>query len=153
VFDEARALEEIKSQLERRDEAKGEFKDAILLIGQKLIEARRALPGASIGNGESYSPAFLAFIEKSGVKKVTASMYMSYARDPRRLDAERARQRAITAKMGGAMQRASTTHRRRTLADVQALLAEAPDLETARRIITEELNELIAAAPPRRERK
>ena len=139
AFDEARAVEECKALIERRDEAKGEFKDAILALGQKFIEARRAMPDVPNlkGGGLMYGPAFLAFIEKCGLAKPTAAKYMSYVKDPRRLMATRTRGLADTNRYRARL-------RRQTLAEVSALLVEAPDLETARRIITEELNELAA---------
>lgn len=138
AFDEARALVEIKAAVERRNTAKGEFKHAVLVIGQRLVEARRAMPdvvgvrGARTG---AYSPAFLAFIEKCGLARSTAQNYMGYVRDPRRLERARAQTNGTTVRAGW---------RRKTLTEVQALLAEAPDLATASRIIAEELNELAA---------
>ena len=142
AFDEARALEEIKAAVERRDEAKGEFKGAVLVIGQTLIEARRAMPGTALPNGmEKYSPAFLAFIEKCGLARITAIGYMGFARNPARYTAKVAGGKALKKALRAA-RGADYYPRRRILAEVSALLAEAPDLETARRVITEELNEL-----------
>lgn len=128
AFDEAQALAECRELIARRDEAKGEFKDAILLLGQRLIAARKAMPGATgIGGKENYSVAFKAFLEKVGLATNTASTYMSYARNPARLAAQRSRD----------SQRARRT---KVLTEVAELLAQAPDLDTARRVIQEELN-------------
>jgi hypothetical protein len=130
AFDEARALAECKALLERRDEAKGEFKDAVLLLGQKLTEARRAMPGV-IGPGghEKYSPAFRSFIGQLGLALTTAKGYISFARNPARLAASRKRHY-------------SGMRRVRVLKEVAELLAQAPDIETARRVIQEELSEV-----------
>jgi len=132
AFDEARALAECKELIERRDDAQGEVKEAFLLLGQKLIQARRAMPGTMKPNGtEKYSPTFLAFIDKVGLTLATARRYMSFARDPKRLEANRAHAR-----------KRGSERRVRVLKEVVELLAQAPDLETARRVIQEELNEI-----------
>src|SRR5438270_13770063 len=90
LFDEARSLAACRVLIEQRDTAKGEYIDAVLALGHQLIQVRRAVPGASVRPGqESYSPTFLAFIEKLGIHRATATRYMSQARDPRKLDARR----------------------------------------------------------------
>lgn len=87
AFDEERALVEIREQIDRRDAAKGAHISAMLVIGQKLIEARRAMPGVALQNGkETYSAAFLAFCAKVGLGKETVTRYMSLARSPARLE-------------------------------------------------------------------
>ena len=135
AFDEARALAECRELIARRDEAKGEYKDAVLLLGQKFIEARRMMPGAVMPNGqENYSDQFKAFVEKAGLSVKTARHYMRYARNPKALE----RQRAVGRARDGARYR-----RAKVLKEVAQLLAEAPDLATARRVIQEELNESV----------
>lgn len=135
AFDEARALVECRELIARRDEAKGEYKDAILLLGQKFIEARKAMPGViAPGGNERYSPAFKAFVEKTGLSIITACNYMCYARNPKRLEAARAR---------ATVSSLASTRRAKILKEVAQLLAEAPDLATARRVIQEELNESV----------
>jgi hypothetical protein len=138
AFDEAKAVAECRALIERRDEAKGEFKDAILELGQKLIEARRAMPGVKGKGKEVYSPAFLAFVEKCGLAKDSAGIYMGYARDPRRLEKNRANTAALIKKKGGT----KGYYRRKTLTEVRELLQQAPDVATALRVIEEELNEI-----------
>lgn len=134
AFDEARALAECRELIARRDEAKGEFKDAILLLGQKFIEARRMMPGTMAPGGmERYSPAFLAFVAKTGLSMGTAASYMGYARKPERLMVHRERVNHNN----------KFAHRAKILKEVAQLLAEAPDLATARRVIQEELNESV----------
>ncbi len=140
AFDEARALAECRELIARRDEAKGEFKDAVLLLGQRLVAARKAMPGAPLPNGrEHFSPAFVSFVEKTGLSFGTVKRYMTYARNPRQLESQRAREReraGITV--------SSFKHQRvKVLTEVAKLLAEAPDLATARRVIQEELNESV----------
>jgi hypothetical protein len=139
AFDEAKAVAECRTLVKRRDEAKGEFKDAILALGQKLIEARRAMPGVILTGGhggvrESYSLAFLAFVEKCGISRAAASQYMSYARNP------------LTSVRNKAHYASKNTpkffYRRKTLAEVRELLQQAPDVATALRVIEEELNEI-----------
>lgn len=135
AFDEARALAECRELIARRDEAKGEFKDAILLLGQKFIEARRMMPGRRALNGvETYSDQFKAFVEKTGLSMSTVCGYMSFARKPESLTAHRKR---------GTRSSRAATHRMKALKEVAQLLAEAPDLATARRVIQEELNESV----------
>ena len=127
AFDEARALAECKELIARRDEAKGEFKDAVLLLGQKLIEARRAMPDVVFSDGKKcYSRGFSGFLEKAGLTVGGAYSYMRFARDPAKLD--RARRQA---RVGP---------RTRVLKEVVELLAQAPDLATARQVIQEELD-------------
>lgn len=140
AFDEARALEEIKAAVAARDEAKGEFKDAILVIGQKLIEARRAMPGIIGRNGrETYSSAFLAFVEQCGLSIHTARSYVTFARDPKRLERHRGRtHKGNNKRFIGRLKET----RRCALEEVRDLLQQAPDLETAQRIIQEELDEI-----------
>lgn len=138
AFDEARALAECRELIARRDEAKGEFKDAVALLGQKLIEARRAMPGV-MGpfNKESFSPGFLAFVEKTGLALSTAKSYMVFARDPKKREAYNAKKGIRNA----AKYRAKRNRDRRlALEEVVELLGQAPDLATARRVIQEELN-------------
>jgi hypothetical protein len=134
AFDEAKAVAECRALVERRDEAKGEFRIATLVLGQKLIEARRAMPGVvtTFGN-ETYSPAFLAFVEKCGLAKCTALQYMSYARNP-------ARMMEHSKRASHARRVARTRHK--TLTEVRELLQQAPDVATALRVIEEELNEI-----------
>ena len=84
AFDEERALAEIREQMVRKGAAKGEFQDAILPIGRQFIAARRAMPDvAGVSGRLTYGPAFLAFIEKSGLGRRTACIYMTYARNPK----------------------------------------------------------------------
>ena len=90
AFDEERALAEIREQMVRKGAAKGEFQDAILVMGQTLTAARRAMPGApGIAGRENFSAAFLAFVARAGIKRSTAKLYMFYARNPDRLTADR----------------------------------------------------------------
>ena len=136
AFDEVRALVEIQEAVARRDEAKGEFKDAISVVGRKLIEARRAMPDVPSRGSRghlTYSPAFLAFIEKTGLTKSTARHYMSYVRNPKTL--EKQRNNALC--HGGTGRR-----RRRLLTEVLDLLTKAPDLNTAIAVVREEINEI-----------
>lgn len=131
AFDEARALAECRELIARRNEARGEFKSAVLLLGQRLIAARAAMPGPmGVAGRESYSVGFKAFLGKLGLAMSTASAYMSYARDPARLSAQKVRE-------------SHRTRRAKVLKEVAELLAEAPDLATARRVIQEELNESV----------
>jgi len=128
AFDEARTLAECRELIARRNDARGEFKDAVLLLGQRLVAARAAMPGpVGVGGKESYSAGFKAFLEKLGLATNTASTYMSYARDPARLSAQKVRE-------------SQRTRRAKVLKEVAELLAQAPDLDTARRVIQEELN-------------
>lgn len=134
AFDEARALAECRELIARRDEAKGEFKDALLLLGQKFIEARRMMPGSPRPNGqENYSDRFKAFVEKTGLAIGTAANYMGYARKPERLMLHREKINHNN----------KFARRAKVLKEVAQLLAEAPDLATARRVIQEELNESV----------
>ena len=134
AFDEARALAECKDLLERREAAKGEYKSVILLLGAKLIEARRAMPDVVFGNSKPcYSRGFAAFIDKLGLKPSTAYSYMRFARDPKKLEAQKTRVQELT---GPGRRRA------RVLREVAELLEQAPDLATARRVIQEELDEI-----------
>jgi hypothetical protein len=86
VFDEEKALAECKELIARRDEAKGEFKDTIVEIGKRLLEARRAWPDERLPQGGvGYSKQLRTFIAKLGIEHNTGKRYMSYARDPSRL--------------------------------------------------------------------
>lgn len=126
AFDEARALEEIKAAVERRDNAR-------LVIGQKLNEARQALSPLSLSDSQPWTEAFKAFVAKTGLARSTVYIYMSYARNPasmtRHLELKRAADR-------------SSVRRRKLLEEVRELLQQAPDLTTAQRIIQEELDEI-----------
>lgn len=147
AFDEATAVAECRALIERKDAAKGDFKDATLLLGQRLLDARRAMPDVPrFGTHGKLlcSPAFRAFVEKCGIAWHTARCYMNYARNPQALEQARLRNRQHHEATGGSHKATVNRARRKTLAEVQALLAEAPDLETARRVIAEELNELTA---------
>lgn len=147
AFDEARALAECRELIARRDEAKGEFKDAILLLGQKFIEARRMMPDVPSrsdgGGARTYSPAFRAFIEKCGLAHITACHYMSFARDPKKLEAHKKRKADITAKAGGSGAYQNGRSRRRALVEVLDMLKKAADLDAAIEAIQEELNESV----------
>lgn len=135
AFDEERALAKVQEAIGRRDDAKGEYQDAILEIGRTLAEARRAMPGPIIGGVESYGPRFLAFIEKCGLAKHTAKTYMSYARDPQRLFAKRERNT-----VRGRNQTAQYA-RRKTLEEIVDMLRAADSIEQAIETIQGELNE------------
>lgn len=139
AFDEARALAECRELIARRDEAKGEHKGATLLLGQMLIAARKAMPGVLRPNGqEAYSDRFKAFVEKAGITLGTAQVYMTYARKPARLE----KVKAYSVAYESTYKRAAA-RRAKILKEVAQLLAEAPDLATARRVIQEELNESV----------
>jgi hypothetical protein len=139
AFDEERALAEVRQAIERRDEAKGEYKDAILAIGQVLIDARRAMPGVMVGGSEKYSPQFLAFVEKCGLGKMTAAHYMGFVRDPKRLELLR-QKAALDRRRGGPTVRV----RRKTLKEVLDMLKDADSVEQAMEVIRGELNEQAA---------
>lgn len=133
AFDEVKAVAECRVLIERRDDARGDYSEAIIALGQKLIDARKAMPGPVLKNGtESYSPRFLVFIEKLGLSRSTAVSYMCFARNPQRLANAHNRYKRYT--VGG--------YRKKTLTEVQELLIQASTLEEARRVIEEELNEI-----------
>lgn len=121
AFDEARIVAECRALIVRRDEAKGEFKSVIIALGQKFLEARRAMCGAG-----HYTPAFIAFIEKCGLAKRTVEGYMSYARKPERLTRDKSRRGIAPA-------------RRRTLVEIRDMLTQAADLDAAIEAIDLEL--------------
>jgi hypothetical protein len=133
AFDEEKALAECRALIEQRDGAKGEFKDAIIALGQKLIEARRAMPGQPLPNGrERHSPAFVAFFEKCGLSRSTANSYMSYARDPKRLE----KNRDSVRQHGGGSRYA----RHRTLKEMLAAINNGYSLAEIKAAIQKELS-------------
>lgn len=139
AFDEEKALTECRTLIEKRDEAKGECRDAILALGQKLIEARRAMPGEMNTNGkEKYSPGFRAFIKKIDLSHGVVSTYMRYARNPDVLTAHRDRDRI---KKLGAYHDRSKKLRRLTLAEVLAAYNNGHSPEAIFRAIAEELGQ------------
>ena len=88
AFDEKKALAEIRTAIEQRDESKAGYRTAILDIGSWLATARRSMPGAKIGKVETYSPAFKEFVAATGLSLQTARIYMGYARNPGQLSAQ-----------------------------------------------------------------
>lgn len=96
AFDEERALAEIREQLERRNDAKSEQVTAQLRTGEILLQARKAYPDVKKGSGvPKYSPGLLAFIEKAGLLRRTATAYMMFARDPSKLTRNIAQSRPL----------------------------------------------------------
>lgn len=93
AFDEERAVAEIREQVARKQDARGEYRSAVLEIGAQLLAARRAMPDVPKlrAGGTQYSPQFLAFIEKTGLGVSTAQIYMGYARNPASFEAYRQR--------------------------------------------------------------
>lgn len=118
AFDEEAALARVKELIGRRDDAQGEKQDAILKIGQEFIEMRRRFPGEMVKGMERYSPRFLAFIEKTGLVKETARHYMCYARDPKKLELHRARDRGTKATY-------ATRGRTKVLAEIRDALLDS----------------------------
>lgn len=130
AFDEEQAAARVKEATARRDDARADYKDAILEIGRILVEARRAMPDVPGVTGRgAFSPQFLAFVAKCGLAKQTARLYMGYARNPKILEAQRRR---------GRIRRVP---RPKVLAEILEMLREAGSVEEAIAVIEGELSE------------
>jgi hypothetical protein len=131
AFDEKRALTEIKTLVEYRDESRAGYKDSILQIGSWLIAARRAMPGRKIGGAEKFSDEFLAFIASAGIAMNTARQYMFHARNPGSLEAKRRADTATRLSHG----------RRKTLEEIVKALDNGFTADEVIAAIRKELNE------------
>jgi hypothetical protein len=122
AFDEEKALAECRELIARRDEAKGEFKSTILLLGQKLAEARQAWPDTvnSRGCGKTYNPRLIGFAEKLGIARGSLRSYLGFARNPQRLLDHYQRSKKRDATLGGGYKRGQGVARRKTLEEILA---------------------------------
>jgi hypothetical protein len=133
AFDEQHALVTARNLLAQRDAAKGDYKDAVLALGRLLADVRRTLPDVPGQRGTlTFSPAFLAFTEKVGLTRSTVTQYMSYARDPKRLEANRSRMRGNNTP--------KHRYRRQTLEQILAAIENGFTADDIRAAIRKELD-------------
>lgn len=145
AFDEERALAEIREQIARRDDATGEYKQAVFRIGDVFVKVKLAYPNipGKTPTG-AHDPRFVAFCEKAGVSVKRAMRCVSYARKPETYFADVQKQAAHIKARGGA----KTIFRNQTLIEIRDAL-----LESSREEVLEAINLELAGTFPNAQAK